>query len=188
MARENDKIPTSRVRAHGDRRDAGGRRGGEAVRHARGERDARRGGLRGGARAAPARDRQADRRRARDDEGRRHEARAGDVLPGRRARRRGAPRGVPARARQAARRGARRSPSSRCARVIEDDLEEPIARGLRRLRGGADRGRLDRAGLPGDAARDGREVAVKVQYPGVAERRARRHAEPGHDHARCSSA
>ncbi len=38
------------------------------------------------------------------DEGRRHEARAGDVLPGRRPRRRGAPRGVPARARQAARR------------------------------------------------------------------------------------
>ena len=68
-------------------------------------------------------------------------------------------------------------------KVIEDDLEEaldeifsefdeePIA--------AASIGQVYRARL----ARDGREVAVKVQYPGVAERGARRHAEPGHDHA-----
>ncbi len=53
-------------------------------------------------------------------------------------------------------------------RVIEDDLEEPIAEVFASLRRGADRGGLDRAGLPRDAARTGREVAVKVQYPGVA--------------------
>ena len=33
-------------------------------------------------------------------------------------------------------------------KVIEDDLEEPIRRGVRRVRRGADRGGLDRAGLP----------------------------------------
>ena len=36
-------------------------------------------------------------------------------------------------------------------RVIEEDLEEPDRRGVRVLRRGADRRRLDRAGLPRDA-------------------------------------
>ena len=36
-------------------------------------------------------------------------------------------------------------------RVIEEDLEESDRRGVRVLRGGADRGRVDRTGLPGDA-------------------------------------
>ena len=37
-------------------------------------------------------------------------------------------------------------------KVIEADLEQPIVDGVRRLRSGADRGRVDRPGLPGRAA------------------------------------
>ena len=80
---------------------------------------------------------------------------------------RGAPRGVPARARQAARR--------RADGVLQADAPRDRGRprradrrGLRVLRRGADRGGVDRPGLPRHAATDGREVAVKVQYPGVA--------------------
>ncbi len=36
-------------------------------------------------------------------------------------------------------------------KVIEQELDEPARRGVRRLRRGADRGGLDRAGVPGDA-------------------------------------
>ena len=68
-------------------------------------------------------------------------------------------------------------------RVIEDDLEEPITEVFSVVRRGADRRRLDRPGLPRDAADDGREVAVKVQYPGVGRRGAGGPAEPRHDHA-----
>ena len=152
MARENEKIPTSRARRTATVATLAAS---EAVKQF-GTRaanvDARRGGLRGGDGAAPARDRQADRRGARHDEGRRDEARAGDVVPGRRPRRRGAPRGVPARARQAARRGAdgllqADAPGDRGGPRRAD------RRGVRDLRRGADRGRLDRAGLPRDARR-----------------------------------
>ena len=127
------------------------------------------------------RDREADRRGARDDEGRRDEARAGDVLPGRRPGGGGAPRGVPARAGQAARRradgllqadatGDRGGPGSA-------DLG-----GLLLVRRGADRGGLDRSGLPRDAdrrPRGGREGAV----PRRGGRGAGGSAEPRHDHA-----
>ena len=44
MARENDKIPTSRVRRTATVGELRGQRGRQAVRHARGQRDARRGG------------------------------------------------------------------------------------------------------------------------------------------------
>ena len=74
------------------------------------------------------------------------------VVPRRRPGARGVPRGVPAQARRAARRRAQRSPSSEMRKVIEDELDEPLADGLRGLRRGADRRRLDRAGLPRHAA------------------------------------
>ena len=54
-------------------------------------------------------------------------------------------------------------------KVIESDLEEPLEEVVRRVRGGAARGGLDRTGLPRAELHDGRRVAVKVQYPGVAE-------------------
>ena len=54
--------------------------------------------------------------------------------------------------------------------VLEEEYERPAARALllivrRRRR----RGRVDRPGPPGDAATTARDVAVKIQYPGVAE-------------------
>ena len=100
--------------------------------------------------AAPARDRRADRRRAGDDEGRGDEARPGHVVPRRRPRPRGVPRGVPGQARRAARRGAegllQGHEEGHRGRVRRE------ARGrLRDLRPGADRRRLDRPGLQGQA-------------------------------------
>ena len=67
-------------------------------------------------------------------------------------------------------------------RVIEDDLEQPIAEVFASFDAGADRGRLDRAGLPGDAARRARGRG-QGPVPGGRRRGARGHAEPGHDHA-----
>ena len=67
-------------------------------------------------------------------------------------------------------------------KVMESELGEPIE-GLPGVRDRADRGRLDRPGLP-RAAADDRDVAVQVQYPGVAQAKvAGRHAEPGDDPA-----
>ena len=121
-----------------------------------------------GARAPPPRDRRPDPDRARDDEGRGDEARADAVV--RRPRRRPArrPARVPAQARRAARLGARRCRSTRMMRVLEEDLGRAARDGVRRLRRGADRRRLDRPGLPRDARTTAATVAVKVQYPGVA--------------------
>ena len=67
-------------------------------------------------------------------------------------------------------------------RVIEDDLEAPIAELFDKLRRGADRGRLDRAGVQGHAPRrPSRRRQGSV--PRGRSRGPRRHAEPGHDHA-----
>ena len=118
--------------------------------------------------APPAGDRQADRRRARDDEGRGDEARPGDVLPRRRPRARGVPRGVPARAGQAARRGA--------DGLLQADAQGDRGRSSKsRCQGGLRRRSTRSRSPPPRSARstarrchDGREVAVKVQYPGVA--------------------
>ena len=54
-------------------------------------------------------------------------------------------------------------------KVIESELERAAGRDVRRVRRGAGRRRLDRPGLPRARCHDGREVAVKVQYPGVAQ-------------------
>ena len=67
-------------------------------------------------------------------------------------------------------------------KVIESELEEPLKRELRRVRRGADRGRLDRPGLPRAAARRPRR-----RGQGPVPRRRRRgpggHAEPRDDPA-----
>ena len=153
--------------ALGQGRAAGRRAGGQAAGDAGGERGPRRGGGPRGARPPPGRDGPADRHRARDDEGRGDEARAGDVVPRRRPRPRGVPRGVPAQARRAARLGA-------------EGLVQEHAQGDRGRVRRADRRRCSpsstRSRSPpprsarstGRASPDGREVAVKVQYPGVA--------------------
>ena len=68
-------------------------------------------------------------------------------------------------------------------RVIEEDLEDPIDEVFESFDeepiAAASIGQVYRATL----AEDGREVAVKVQYPGVAGRRQGGPAEPRHDHA-----
>ena len=124
------------------------RAGRAAARHPRDEPRPLRRGQERRARAPPPRGRRADRDRARDDEGRGDEARAGDELPRRRARAGGAPRGVPAQARGAARRGAEGA-LRRHAQGDRVRARREAERDLRRVRRGADRGRLDRPGLPG---------------------------------------
>ena len=51
---------------------------------------------------------------------------------------------------------------------MRQEWGEPPSQGARRARPGGDRGRVDRAGLPRDDQRRP-DVAVKVQYPGIAE-------------------
>ena len=130
----------------------------------------------------PARDRQADRRRARNDEGRRHEARPGDVLPRRRPRARGASRGVPGRARQAPRRRAhgllQADAAGRSRRTSKSRSQEVFASSTRSRSPPPRSGRSTGARL----AEDGREVAVKVQYPGVAGAVRADMQNLGHDH------
>ena len=164
-----DKIPTSRV---GRTAKIGGLAAGQAIRQA-GTRAANVARSDEGKKAAlerrhiEAAEQIVD--RAGDDEGRRDEGRAGDVVPRRRPRARGVPRGVPAQARRAARRRARRSRFKDMRKVIEEELDEPLERGLRRVRRGADRGRLDRPGLPRDgcttAARSRSRSSTRASPP-----------------------
>ena len=67
-------------------------------------------------------------------------------------------------------------------KVIEEELEEPVCRGLLRVRHRADRRRLDRPGLPGHAPRRARRRG-QGPVPGRGRRGARGHAEPGADPA-----
>ncbi|CAA9526796.1 MAG: Ubiquinone biosynthesis monooxygenase UbiB, partial [uncultured Thermoleophilia bacterium] len=167
--------------AHRQARRPGGRAGRARDGHPGGQRRARRRGRRGGAVAPPARGGRADRRRARDDEGRGDEDRPGHVLPGPGPRAARAPRGLPAQARRPARRGAEgvlqgHAPGHR-GRVRRE-----ARRRLRHLRPGADRGRVDRPGLQGaPARRPGRRRQGPVPRRGG--RRPRRHAEPRPDPA-----
>ena len=122
--------------------------------------------FRQGARAPPGRDGRADRDRARRHEGRRDEGRPGALV--RRPRPRA--RGVSARSSRrssppcATRR--RRSRSSEMRKVIEQDLGEPPATAFAELDpapvAAASIGQVYRGRL-----HDGRDVAIKVQYPGV---------------------
>ena len=151
--REKKPIPTSRLRRSAT---VGRLAAGQAVRQV-GTRAAnldalRRGGAEG-ARAPPARDRRADRRRAGDDEGRGDEARPGDVVPRRRPRPRGVPRGVPGASSPSCATRRRRSRFEDMKKVIEQELDEPLDEVFDDLRPGADRRRLDRPGLPGAPAR-----------------------------------
>ena len=139
---------------HADRPrvEPGRRPGGAPARHARDQPRALRGGQERRARAPPRRGRRADRDRARDDEGRGDEARAGDELPRRRARAGGAPRGVPAQARRAPRRRAQGA-LQRHAQGDRDRARRAAQADVRGVRPRADRRRLDRPGLPRATAR-----------------------------------
>ena len=161
LARESEKIPTSRGGA--PRPSASSRRARPSSSSGHARRTSRAPtGIRGGV-AAASWSGQAGRGGARDDEGRRDEARPGDELPGRRDRAGGAPRGVPAELGKL-RDAAPTVSFKQMRKVIEEDLKRRSG-DLLLLRRGADRGRVDRAGLPGEVAEDGREVAVKVQSP-----------------------
>ena len=181
MAR--DRIPTSRVRRTAT---LGRLAAGQAVRQAgtraanvtRSKEDAP-----GRARTPPPRGRRADRHRARDDEGRGDEARPGAVLPRRRARAGGAPRGVPGASSRSCATRRRRSRFKDMRKVIEEELDDKLGEIFADVRRGADRRRLDRAGLPRDAARRPRRGG-QGPVPGRRRRGARGHAEPRPDHAR----
>ena len=115
--------------------------------------DARRGGPQARARAPPPRGGRADRHRARDDEGRGDEARPGAVASSTSA---WCPRSTARSSSASSASCATRRPRSRfkdMRKVIESELGEPLDERLRRVRRGADRRRLDRPGLPRDAAR-----------------------------------
>ena len=126
------------------------------------------GGPQVGRRAPPARDRRADLRGAREHEGRRDEGRAGGVVRGHGrvpagdagahpGEARGAARRRPAGALQADARGDR-------GRTSDEPLEEVFAEFEEEAEAAASIGQVYRARL-----QDGRDVAVKVQYPGVAQ-------------------
>ena len=176
-----DRIPTGRIARTARVSSLAAGPGGTPARHARDEPGPVRRGQERRARAPPHRGRRADRDRARDDEGRGDEARAGDELPRRRARARGAPRGVPAQARRAARRRAQ-GPLQRHAQGDRVRARGADQADLRRVRRRADRGRLDRAGLPRQAARRPHRRG-QGPVPGRRRRRPRGHAEPRDDPA-----
>ena len=123
---------------------------------------------RGERRAGPAPDRRgpADRPRARGHEGRGDEGRPGAVGRRPRGRPAGVPRGGPRDARLAARLGAALSASPRCAASSSASCGEPLKRVFAEFDevpvAAASIGQVYRARL-----QDGREVAVKVQYPGI---------------------
>ena len=122
-----------------------------------------------GARAPPDRDGRADRRRAGDDEGRGDEARPGHVASSTSA---SCPRSTARSSRPSSPSCATRRRRSRfkdMSKVVEQRVRRASStRSSTTFDEDADRRGVDRPGLP-RALHDGRDVAVKVQYPGVAE-------------------
>ncbi len=106
---------------------------------------------------------------ARADEGRGDEARPGAVDHRLRHGPRGRARGVQGEACRRCATTRRRCRSRRCEKVLDRRPRRVDRRALLGVRAGAGRGGLDRAGLPRRRCTTARDVAVKVQYPGVAE-------------------
>ena len=166
MARENEKIPTSRVRRTATVGHARGERGRQAVRHARGERDAR--------------------REAAEEAMARRQLETAKQIVAVLGTMKGAAMKlgqvmsfldvglVPEEHREEFQRELAKlrdaAPTvsfKQMRKVIEEDLEEPLARSSRTSTRSRSRPpRSGRSTAPADD--DGREVAVKVQYPGVA--------------------
>ena len=147
------------------RRHAGGPlRGDEG-----GQRRPLRGGRQGSARAATPGNGDENGRRSRPDEGRGDEARPVRLLHRHRIPAGGVRRDLPGAARETAHRRARRCPGSKVAKVLDEEYDgEPLSELFADFEeeafAAASIGQVHRAELL-----DGRPVAVKVQYPGIAE-------------------
>ena len=164
--RSDRSIPKSRLGPLRDARHAGGGRG-RAVRRRQGH---GRRALEGPAARADGRDRagvgRAAGRHARHDEGRRDEDGAARLLHRHRLPARGVPRAVPGEARRRCAPPLPRCPGRRCAGCSTQEFDEPYEELFERIEpeafAAASIGQVHRGTL-----HDGREVAVKIQYPGI---------------------